>query len=116
VLPALVAPLFWVQTPVLLLGMAVLALLGWRGRRDRAVLGLGLGIGVGILANAFATGALSGPHDRYGARLAWLLVAGAFLLAVRRMSPADAAFNAAGRPSADASAAAPARGGSHRAA
>jgi hypothetical protein len=25
-----------------------------------------------ILANAFVTGALSGPHDRYGARAAWL--------------------------------------------
>jgi hypothetical protein len=25
-----------------------------------------------ILANAFITGALSGPHDRYGARIAWL--------------------------------------------
>lgn len=29
---------------------------------------------LGILANAFATGALSGPHDRYGARMAWLLL------------------------------------------
>ena len=28
---------------------------------------------VGVLANAAATGALSGPHDRYGARMAWLL-------------------------------------------
>jgi hypothetical protein len=25
-----------------------------------------------ILANAFVTGALSGPHDRYGARAAWI--------------------------------------------
>ncbi len=30
---------------------------------------------VGVLANAFATGALSGPHDRYGVRMTWLLVA-----------------------------------------
>ena len=28
---------------------------------------------LGCLANAFATGALSGPHDRYQARIAWLL-------------------------------------------
>jgi hypothetical protein len=27
---------------------------------------------VAILANAFACGALSGPHDRYGARMVWL--------------------------------------------
>ncbi|MCR0981649.1 hypothetical protein [Roseomonas populi] len=83
VLPEMVAPLFWVQGPVLLLGAIALAVLGWRGRRDRAALGLALGIGIGILANAFATGALSGPHDRYGARLAWVVVAGAILLAMR---------------------------------
>nr|WP_245214339.1 hypothetical protein [Pararoseomonas indoligenes] len=83
VLPGMVAPLLWVQGPLLVLSALALAVLGWRGRRDRAVLGLALGIGVGLLANAFATGALSGPHDRYGARLAWLLVAGAILLAMR---------------------------------
>lgn len=32
-----------------------------------------------IAANAFMTGALSGPHDRYGARIAWLAVAAAVL-------------------------------------
>jgi hypothetical protein len=25
-----------------------------------------------VLGNAFLCGALSGPHDRYGARIAWL--------------------------------------------
>ena len=29
---------------------------------------------VALLANAFSTGALSGPHDRYQARVAWLIV------------------------------------------
>ena len=28
----------------------------------------------GLLANAAATGALSGPHHRYQARIAWLVV------------------------------------------
>ena len=79
-----VAPLLWVQAPVLVLGVAGLGLLGWLGRRDRAALGLVTGICVAVLANAFATGALSGPHDRYGARLAWVMVAGAFVLACRR--------------------------------
>jgi hypothetical protein len=32
-----------------------------------------------IAANAFMTGALSGPHDRYGARIAWMAVAAAVL-------------------------------------
>jgi len=83
-LPGLVAPLLWVQAPALALGAIALAALGWRGRRDRAVLGLAAGIGIAVLANAFATGALSGPHDRYGARIAWLVVAGAMVLAMRR--------------------------------
>ncbi|WP_235924572.1 hypothetical protein [Roseomonas harenae] len=86
VLPGLVAPVLWVQGPVLLLGAATLALLGWFGRRERMVVGFALGIGIAILANAFATGALSGPHDRYGARVAWLVLAGAMALAMRRDS------------------------------
>src|SRR5262249_16060306 len=28
---------------------------------------------VAVLANAFVCGALSGPHDRYGARIAWIV-------------------------------------------
>ena len=34
---------------------------------------------VGLGANAVATGALSGPHDRYQARIAWLLPLAALL-------------------------------------
>ncbi|HEY8612935.1 MAG TPA: hypothetical protein VIL69_16820, partial [Roseomonas sp.] len=92
-MPALAAPLLWVQGPVLVLCAVALALLGWLGRRERAVLGLALGIGVGLLANAFATGALSGPHDRYGARVAWLVLAGAFVLGVRRMAAGGSAIH-----------------------
>jgi hypothetical protein len=33
----------------------------------------------GIAANAAVTGALSGPHDRYQARIAWLLPLAAIL-------------------------------------
>jgi hypothetical protein len=35
---------------------------------------------LGVVANAFATGALSKPHHRYQARIAWLLVLPALLL------------------------------------
>jgi hypothetical protein len=31
-------------------------------------------VAVAVLANAFACGALSGPHDRYGARIVWIAV------------------------------------------
>lgn len=43
-----------------------------RGRPDPLAHAL-----AGTLANAFMTGALSGPHDRYGARIAWIVVAAA---------------------------------------
>lgn len=51
-----------------LLGARRAAMMG-----DRRRLGLLGCVLVGVLANAMATGALSGPHDRYQARIAWLL-------------------------------------------
>jgi peptidoglycan/LPS O-acetylase OafA/YrhL len=64
-----------------LLGAAALPLAAWRARRggDARLLGFLLCVGVGVLANAAVTGALSGPHDRYGARIAWLLPLSALL-------------------------------------
>ncbi|MCB4823780.1 hypothetical protein [Roseicella aerolata] len=80
-LPA-VAGVFLALHPAALLLGAAGALLAWRraaavgdGRR----LGLVLCVLVGITANAAATGALSGPHDRYQARIAWLLPLAALL-------------------------------------
>lgn len=46
-------------------------------RRDPAALVFAAHALAGTLANAFMTGALSGPHDRYGARIAWVVVAAA---------------------------------------
>jgi hypothetical protein len=43
---------------------------------------------VGQLANALICGALSGPHERYQARLAWLLPLTALLLYCERREPA----------------------------
>ena len=54
------------------LGTVGVLVLGWRRAPDLAA--LAALILAGVLANAFATGALSGPHDRYGARIAWLLL------------------------------------------
>jgi hypothetical protein len=45
---------------------------------------------VAILANAFVCGALSGPHDRYGARIAWIATftaAIAILRAINNLLP-----------------------------
>jgi hypothetical protein len=54
---------------VLLIGVIVLAL----RREHYADLGtLATAAALAILANAFVCGALSNPHDRYGARMVWL--------------------------------------------
>ncbi|MDJ0388257.1 hypothetical protein QMO56_09040 [Roseomonas sp. E05] len=97
-LPALAAPVLWPQGPVLVLGAAAL-LFAWRAltRRGnplpeaehRLRLGFVLILLVGVTANALATGALSKPHHRYQARIAWLMPFGAAaLLLPRRDSPA----------------------------
>ncbi len=73
-LRALVAPLAWPQRIALVLGLGgtLWALTRWR--RDARLASLALLVLGGLLANAFSTGALSGPHDRYQARIAWLLL------------------------------------------
>ncbi|MBL6077023.1 hypothetical protein JMJ56_03330 [Belnapia sp. T18] len=85
-LPMMAAPFLALHPLVLLLGAAGTLLGGWRAWRaeDRAMLGLVACVLIGIAANALVTGALSGPHDRYGARMAWLLPLAA-LLALRPM-------------------------------
>ncbi|MEZ5788141.1 MAG: hypothetical protein R3D62_17085 [Xanthobacteraceae bacterium] len=61
---------------ILLLGRAL-----WRRDHDALTL-LAATVLLAVLANAFICGVISGPHDRYGARLAWLpaLVAMAAIL------------------------------------
>ncbi len=68
-LAAIAAPLNRFHAALLVIGAAgtLLCLL----RPGRA---LALMILVGVAANAFATGALSGPFDRYQARIAWILL------------------------------------------
>lgn len=53
------------------IGTLVVLVRSWR---DRVARGFALMVFAGLLANAFATGALSGPHDRYQARIAWLIL------------------------------------------
>ena len=68
---------WWQGAHVAMLVSGALAtlLLGWRSwRRDRVLFALIASIVVGLAANAFATGALSGPADRYQTRIAWLVL------------------------------------------
>jgi hypothetical protein len=82
----------WLHVPIawgsmaLALALAVRALFS---RRFDPTAALATTVVVALLANAFVCGALSGPHDRYGARMAWiatLLVVVALVHAVRRSS------------------------------
>lgn len=92
-LPAVAAPFLVLHPWVLLLGGAA-ALLGWvRAVRagDGPLLGLVLAVLLGVAVNAAVTGALSGPHDRYQARIAWLLpLAGLLALGVGAARPVAA--------------------------
>jgi hypothetical protein len=58
--------------PLAAIASGVLMVRSWR--RDRKLFALIAMIAAGLLSNAFATGALSGPHDRYQARIAWLVL------------------------------------------
>ena len=80
------------QYPVALMSMALLAailLLAWRKRIPADIAELAAWVSLTLLANAFVCGALSNPHDRYGARVVWLAsfaVALALLRAYERRS------------------------------
>ena len=77
-----------------LAGTLVVLLLRWR---DRAMSGLCVLVLAALVANAFATGALSGPHHRYQARLAWLLLLAPVLAIARKVPDPDPDRGHAGR-------------------
>ena len=65
------------QYPLALLAMALLPVivwLAWRKTLPATIGELAAGVALALLANAFVCGALSNPHDRYGARMVWLAV------------------------------------------
>jgi hypothetical protein len=71
-----------IHVPVALGSMALLPLLGWLAFRRRIPADIGAlaaTAGLALLTNAFVCGALSNPHDRYGARLVWVAT---FVLAI----------------------------------
>jgi hypothetical protein len=66
----------WVQYPVALIAMALLPIIVLVAYRQKIPDAgeLAATCGLALLANAFICGALSNPHDRYGARLVWIAV------------------------------------------
>ena len=82
-----------VQVPLALGAMAALPVLVWLGLRRRAFVDLAFlaaTVSLAILGNAVVCGALSNAHDRYGARLAWVPLFVAILVALRRQEVAAA--------------------------
>ncbi|WP_205963516.1 hypothetical protein [Roseicella aquatilis] len=80
------APFLALHAAALLLGAAgTLLALRHPGLPRR----LALCVLLGLLVNAAATGALSGPHDRYQARIAWLLPLTALLTLAAAPRPAS---------------------------
>jgi hypothetical protein len=65
----------WLHVPVALGSMLVVALMfmraSWRRKCDDLAL-LAATVTFALLGNAAICGVISGPHDRYGARLAWV--------------------------------------------
>jgi hypothetical protein len=54
--------------------LPVIVLLAWRQAIPSAFGEFAAVCAVTLLANAFVCGAMSNPHDRYGARLVWIAI------------------------------------------
>jgi hypothetical protein len=75
------------HVPVTLAAMAAMALFAlftFARRQPDALDTMALAFTLAILANAFICGVFSGPHDRYGTRVAWLAVFFVAVFAIRR--------------------------------
>jgi hypothetical protein len=71
--------------------LALLALIAhalWRRRLDDVTL-LAATICLALLGNALICGVISGPHDRYGARLVWIATFVVLIAAIRRFADDD---------------------------
>ena len=78
------------HVPVALLSMVLVfaAMLRFgRGRGDALAL-LAASVSIATLANAFVCGALSGPHERYGARMSWVMTFVVIVIALRMIAEA----------------------------
>jgi hypothetical protein len=84
----------WLHIPVALIStVLVFAMFGlaiWRREFDDLTLFAGT-VSLALLGNAFICGVISGPHDRYGARMVWIATLVVLIAAVRRFARRDAA-------------------------
>jgi len=83
----------YVHVPVALASMLLTVILFGHGLRRRRLDDLTLLAGTvsfALLGNAFICAVISGPHDRYGARMAWLATTVVLIAATRRFNGDDA--------------------------
>jgi hypothetical protein len=82
----------WIHVPVALASLlAVFAMVGraaWRRRLDDLSL-LAATVSLAMLGNAVICGVISGPHDRYGARLVWIATFTVLIAAIRQFAGDD---------------------------
>ena len=82
----------WIHVPVALASLlAVFAMVGraaWRRRLDDLTL-LAATVSLAMLGNAVICGVISGPHDRYGARMVWIATFTVLIAAIRRFAGDD---------------------------
>jgi hypothetical protein len=86
-------PVNWIDVPVALGSMlavvAILAFAVWRRRIDDITL-LAATAGLALFGNAVICGVISGPHDRYGARMVWIATLTALIAGFRYRATEDA--------------------------
>jgi hypothetical protein len=84
----------WIHVPVALLSMlavfGIFATAIWRRRIDDLTL-LAATVSFALLGNAFICGVISGPHDRYGARMIWVATFTVLIAALRHFADDDEA-------------------------
>jgi hypothetical protein len=81
-----------IHVPVALGSMLLVVVVFCRGLRRRTIDDLTLLAGtvsLALLGNAFICGVISGPHDRYGARMVWIATFVVLLAAARDLSGKD---------------------------
>jgi hypothetical protein len=87
-------PVNWIHVPValgsMLLILAILASSVWRRKLDDVTL-LATTVALALLGNAIICGVISGPHDRYGARMVWIATLTVLIAAIRHSMPKDEA-------------------------
>jgi hypothetical protein len=81
-----------IHIPVALTSMLLVVMLFghgiWRRRLDDLTLLTGT-VTLALLGNAFVCGVISGPHDRYGARIAWIATFVVLIAAIRHFADDD---------------------------